>query len=235
MRKISRTLAGLAALALMAIPAAAGAQEPRTFVVTPFAAVYAPTADLGAFSASAGNAGADVTLRQKAGFAFGANATYWFTRRMAIEFGGAYALSDAKASGAVFGTDDDFAGSATEDASVIMGSVKAMFNLMPPESRFNLRLGIGPAIVRQGGDAYDFGDGTELQNRTNYGGALSLCSRVNITPNVGIRLRAEDYMYQTRLKYHDPTDPSSDFSFEKKFQNDLLLSAGLQFTLPKMR
>lgn len=235
MSSISRlTGAAIAVAAIVALtPSIGRAQEQGQIIITPFAAVYAPTTDLTSMSATQAGTSASVSLKQKTGFAVGANASYWFTDRTALELGTAYAWSDAKANASIFGGGTGSAFSSSEKAYVLMGSLKAMYNLVPQPANWNLRLGVGPAMIHHAGKAWDTNDNTEINGRTNWGGVLSLCSRFAITPNVGLRIRAENYMYRTALKFHDPADPASDFSFDKKFQNDMLLSAGLQFTMPR--
>jgi hypothetical protein len=74
-----------------------------------------------------------------------------------------------------------------------------------------------------------FADG-KITGLTDVGGAISLCTRIPITRLVALRLRGENFMYSSKLGFEDPADRSNNFEFDSKFQNDLLFSAGLQFT-----
>jgi hypothetical protein len=87
---------------------------------------------------------------------------------------------------------------------------------------------VGPAIINRGGTAYKDDEEGKFSGLTNVGGAASLCTRIPITGRVALRLRAEDYVYQSRLKFRDAADPTGSPSFDKKLQNDLIFSAGLQ-------
>lgn len=236
MKGLLRLLGAGAVLLALATPAASAQQVEMSgkWVVTPYAGVYLPTTDLAVINAADVGTTANITLKHQTGFAFGGNVSYWIAPRTAIELGGVYAISDAKASASIFGPGGPtMAGTNTENAWVALGSVKAMFNLMPLDSRYNLRLGVGPAIIQHGGTAYKFDDGSKIDGRTNVGGAVSLCTKVPLTSSIGLRLRGESYLYQSQLKFKDPADPTNNFSFDKKFQNDMMLTAGLQFLLPR--
>ncbi|HYD52952.1 MAG TPA: hypothetical protein VEA99_10005 [Gemmatimonadaceae bacterium] len=219
----------VAAACLVAAPTRTAAQQLDTFVITPYAAVYVPTADVVSQKAAAGPFSAAVSGRHDTALALGANASYWITDRFALEVGGAYAFSNVESTGALAEPGGSLAFSQTDDAYVLLASAKVMVNMLPSSSRYNVRLGVGPAVIHRGGDGYKR-DEAELTALTNVGGAVSLCTKFPVTPRFGVRLRAESYMYSTRIRLEDPTDNTS-FRFDSKFQNDLLLSAGFQLTL----
>ena len=218
----------LAIGALLAAQAAANAQPARRLIVTPYAGVYTPTTSLARVGAAGGGASASLNLKQKTAAALGGNVSYWFTERTAVEVGAAYAFSDAKASARIAGTGNEFAGAASQNAYALLASAKLMVGLLPSTSPFNLRFGVGPALVTRGGSAYKADANGKFSGLTDVGAAASLCTKIPITKAVGLRLRGESFMYTAKLRFEDPVDPTNNFRFDSRFQNDLLFSAGLQ-------
>ncbi|MFN8581197.1 MAG: hypothetical protein U0163_09510 [Gemmatimonadaceae bacterium] len=227
LHKVMRTgllLAG--AFALIAAPVAA--QNAGRIVLTPFIGGYVPSGNVGTFETT--EEGTTITSRAKhqSTFTIGGTGSYWLNDRWAIEAGVAYTPSDVKVSasaplgGGAFGLSD------SEHARIWMGSLRAMVNVMPATSSFRLRLGAGPAVINHGGKAYKTTTDQKMTGLTNYGGAFSLCTRIPLYRSLGIRLRAEDYVYQTNFKVNDRLDPTASFNLGRKTQNDVVLSAGLQ-------
>lgn len=206
-------------LAALAVAVPAQGQGYGTWVFTPYIGAYVPTADLTKFTSTDGGEALIGKVKHDAGVALGGNLSYWFAERMGVEFGGAYAWSHADVSSNLESFNDH--------SYVLMGTAKMIFALLPPAGDVQLRFGVGPAIINRGGTAYKDDEG-EFRGLTNVGGAASLCTRIPLTSRLSLRLRAEDYIYQSRLKFRDATDPGFDPRFDRKLQNDLVLSAGLQ-------
>jgi outer membrane protein W len=222
-------LAGVAAAIVAVAPARA--QLGGKFVVTPYVGAYLPSADIIKVNLAGGGSAVDASAKHQSAAAFGANASYWLNDRFAIEGGFLYAGSDLKGTLALNESGTLSAGTLTDHANVWLGSTKLMVQLLPSESNFNLRFGIGPAIINRSGTAYKSNDGSKITGLTNFGAAMSLCSRFGITPNLGLRLRLENYMYKAKLGYEEVGTPG--YTFDARMQNDLVLSAGLQFLLNK--
>ena len=220
---------GLAGGALLAVPTVAGGQTTRRLVITPYAGVFAPTTSLAKVGAAIGGESANLTLKQKSAFALGANASYWFTERTAVELGAAYAFSDAKATAALNSTSEQFFLNQSQNAYAVLASAKLMVSMLPSTSPMSLRLGVGPALVTRGGSAYKSDEEGKFTGLTDVGGAFSLCTKIPITKLVAVRLRGESFMYSAKLRFEDPADPTNNFRFDSRFQSDLLFSAGLQF------
>jgi hypothetical protein len=214
--------------AVLATPAIAGAQTTRRLVITPYAGVYAPTGHLLKLGLAAGGQSANLTMKQKASFALGGNASYWLTERTAIEVGATYAFSDATASANLSGGEEPFAFTGSENAYALLATAKYMVSMLPSTSPMSLRLGLGPALVTRGGSAYKSDSEGKFSGLTDVGGAISLCTKIPVTKLVAVRLRGESYLYSARLKFEDPVDPTNNFRFDSRFQTDLLFSAGLQ-------
>lgn len=215
--------AGLAIVALL--PGRLDSQGTRRIVVTPYAGVFVPASKLAHLQGGSANPG--LGIRQQNALALGVNASYWFTDRAGVEVGGVYAFSDAKSLPGLSGGMPGFP-SATENAYVLAGSAKLMLNLLPLSDRTALRLGVGPALIRRDGTAFKEDNHGSLTGLTDVGGAISLCTRLPITDLISVRVRAENYIYQTQLRYWDNTSASNDIVFDRKVQNDLIFSAGLQ-------
>lgn len=215
MSTLKRLLAFTGVLAL--VPLVAGAQPLGKFVLTPYVGVYAPTTDVAKVDLG--------TAEQRAGLALGATGSYWFTERAGIEVGGAYAWSKLRTIDPV----DTF----SENAGLILGAAKFMYGLFPVTSDFQLRLGVGPAIISRMGSAYKSDEEGSITGKTDFGGAVSLCTKIPLGRGMALRLRAEDYMYQAKLGYRDKLNPLDSFTADERFQHDFILSAGLQIGLPR--
>ncbi|MGH7607155.1 MAG: hypothetical protein ACREME_07430, partial [Gemmatimonadales bacterium] len=96
------------------------------------------------------------------------------------------------------------------DTEVFVGGLKLMVGLSPAESRFGVFLSGGPSIIRRGRDVEN-----EDASVTDWGGVVGLGFRIPFSEAIGLRLEAEDYLY------------GGDFDGNRRFQNDLVLSAGL--------
>jgi hypothetical protein len=219
-------LGGLIALAGF-VPATSETQEPRRIIFTPYAGVYVPSNDVIGISESGGGMTLTGYAKHRTSPAFGLNASYWLTDRAAIEVGGLYAMSDVRGETVETEGSDVFTESLSENAHVWIGSAKFLIHLLPAQSKFNVRLGLGPAVINRGGTAYKSDEGEEVTGLTDFGAAMSLCTRIPLTSNAGIRLRAENFLYQTKLGLKDAVGVG-DLKFKAKTQNDLVFSAGLQ-------
>lgn len=215
MSTVKRVLSFTAMLAL--VPLTTGAQPLGKFVFTPYVGVYAPTTDVAQDALS--------SVEHRAGLALGGTGSYWFTERAGFEVGAAYAWSNLRAI--------DPAETASKNAGLILGTAKFMYGLFPATSDFQLRLGVGPAIISRMGSAYQSDAEGSITGKTDFGGAVSLCTKIPLGRSLALRLRAEDYMYQAKLGFKDRLDPSDSFTFDERFQHDLILSVGLQIGLPR--
>lgn len=207
---------------IAALPATTAAQANR-IVVTPYVGAFIPAAEIAHLSGT-GNSG--LRLTQENAVALGLNASYWFNDRTGVEFGGLYAFSDARVLHGQAGGLPGFGGP-TRDAYVLAGSAKLMFNLLPLSDRTALRFGVGPAVIRRDGRAYDATTSGVLTGLTDIGGAISLCTRLPLTDLVGVRIRVEDYIYRSKMRWVSST-PAEVIEFDRRVQNDFIVSAGLQ-------
>lgn len=211
--------------AIAVFPAVAAPQLAGSVVFTPYAGAYAPANDI------ANALSSHVVAKQKASSVFGANLSYWMNEQMAVEAGAAYAMSDIKWSGTIGESGNILDEIVTRNAHVWMGSAKLMFQLFPDGSEYNMRFGAGPALITRSGPAFKPENGT-FSGLTDVGAAFSLCTRLSITPNVGIRMRAEDYMYRSDLAFMGRT-ATEKVALGSKMQHDFILSTGLQIFLSR--
>jgi hypothetical protein len=93
---------------------------------------------------------------------------------------------------------------------VFVGGAKLMLGLSPASSRLGIFLSGGPSIIRVGHNV-----ARENESRTDWGGVVGVGLRIPFSESVGLRLETEDYFY------------GGNFDGSRKFQNDLVLSAGL--------
>ena len=224
-----RRLASLVAAVVIG-PSLASAQLSGAVIVTPYVGVYTPTNDVARLGLGSGGTSVNIAAKHQSAAAFGANLSYWLNDRFGLEGGAVYSGSHLKSNGRI----DEPAGttfeSNSEQAHVWLGSAKLMMQLMPTESDFNLRLGFGPAIISRGGSAYAADASGKVTGLTDVGAALSLCTRIPLMSNVAVRLRAEDYMYESKMHWA-ATNPSEDINFKQRTQHDFIFSAGLQLFL----
>jgi hypothetical protein len=211
-------------------PCTGGAQILDRVTVTPYIGWYTPVSTLGTLGQTGAAGGFVRRIEQRSELALGANASYWITRRVALELGGMFVASDVRSTMRVAGSGPGLGGAVMHDAHVLFGTLKLMAHLMPEASPFNLRLGIGPAIVSRGGPAFRASDG-EYTGLTDLGTAVSACTSIPISETVRIRLRAEHFLYRTKVGFRSATDPGESYTFSGRFQNDFVLSTGLQMFL----
>jgi hypothetical protein len=114
-----------------------------------------------------------------------------------------------------------------EGSKIYAGSAKLMFQVFPLTSRFNMRLGAGPAIIKHTGKAYEADTFGEFSELTSVGAVFSGCTRLALTDNLGLRLRVENYTYGAQPKYTN-WRRSTTTSFASQQQSDYVISAGLQ-------
>jgi hypothetical protein len=226
---INRSLlcAALAVVSLGSAHTARAQQANRRFVVTPYAGIFVPGTRIAQFRSGLGGSDHVVGIRQQSALALGANASYWFSNLTGIEVGGAWAFSDARPTGTL-SSEVPGALSGTQSAYVLFASAKMMLNILPFSETRALRFGFGPALITHGGNAYKADGSGKFTDLTDFGGAVSLCSRIPLTNFISMRLRAEDFIYSSRFRFQTPTSGGQDVEFAGRLQNDFVFSAGLQ-------
>lgn len=141
-------------------------------------------------------------IRRDNSFIAGARLTFWGKSPVGFELTGGFAPARVHVSGTTINGD--------RNTQVFLGGAKLMLGLSPATSRVGFFLSGGPSIIRRGRDV-----ARESESATDWGGVLGLGVRIPFSASVGLRLEGEDYFY------------GGDFDGSRKFQNDLVLSAGL--------
>ena len=224
---ITRLVVRTSMVAVLAgLPSMAAAQLAGSVIFTPYVGAFVPTSDLAVARVVEGGAPVTIHGKQQAGMAFGVNGSYWLTDRFGIELGTLYASSKFEGSA----TEPQTGIRATESrgADIWLSGAKAMIQLLPRTSAYNLRLGLGPAVIHRGGAAFDTDADGQFSGVTDVGAAMSLCTRIPLATNFALRLRAENFLYQAKLNYEGRMT-ADNMSFDSRIQNDLVFSIGFQF------
>jgi len=221
----STLLAAAGASLVFLVPVSTHGQASHRIVVTPYAGYFVPATKLAHLDGGTVNPG--LGIRQQNAPAVGLNASLWFNNRAGVEIGGLYAFSDAKSLPGLSGGMPGFP-SPAQNAHVLAASAKVMFNLLPLSDRTALRLGFGPALIHRNGSAFDADQHGVISGLTDVGGVISLCTRLPVTDLLSVRVRAENYIYPSKLRYIDAAGSEGDIDFESRVQNDFVFSAGLQ-------
>ena len=137
-------------------------------------------------------------------FIMGARLTFWGNSPIGLEFTGGFAPARVRVSGTGTIVNGD------RNSQVFVGGAKLLLGLSPATSRIGIFLSGGPSIIRMGHNV-----GKQSQSSTDWGGVAGLGIRIPFSSSVGLRLETEDYFY------------GGNFDGSRKFQNDLVLSAGL--------
>ena len=143
-------------------------------------------------------------IRRDNSFIAGARLTFWGHSPVGLEFTGGFAPARVHVSGTGTTINGD------RNTQVFVGGAKLMLGLSPATSRVGIFLSGGPSLIRRGKDV-----ARNDQSTTDWGGVAGLGLRIPFSSSVGLRLETEDYFY------------GGNFDGSRKFQNDLVLSAGL--------
>ena len=135
-------------------------------------------------------------------FIAGARLTFWGKSPLGFELTGGFAPAHVTVAGTTVNGD--------RSTQVFVGGAKLMLGLSPATSRLGVFLSGGPSLIRVGRNVAH-----EDRSTTDWGGVVGLGLRIPFSASVGLRLEGEDFFY------------GGDFDGSRKFQNDLVLSAGL--------
>lgn len=141
-------------------------------------------------------------IRRDNSFIGGARLTFWGRSPVGFELTGGFAPARVRVSGTTVNGD--------RNTQVFVGGAKLMLGLSPASSRLGIFLSAGPSLIRVGHNV-----GRQNESSTDWGGVAGFGLRIPFSASVGLRLEAEDYFY------------GGNFDGSRKFQNDLVLSAGL--------
>jgi opacity protein-like surface antigen len=179
-----------------------------------FGGAFIPTTDL---STQGSSSAADYKyLKLKTGWTVGGRAAIWITPRLAIEGEGAYVGSNLEIFNQEGGTvlaDTSFT------ANMFYGSLNLMYLLIAPAFEpISVYLAGGVGFVGRSSSLYD--STASLTSTSNVAGTLGLGIRYGVARSVLIRADIRDYIYSYK---------EEQFSPDSKLQNDLLISAGVEY------
>jgi hypothetical protein len=204
-----KRLCGLAAALVLVTGSPATAQIP--IEIEPYVGVYVPFQDLVKEAVD----GVDVVLGHKEGLAVGG--------RLGLGLGGIgvegnfmYAFSDVE------GKADGSTGE--ESAALWVADARLVLKLLP--GPIGLHVNGGVALIGRSGDFYKGID----EGKTKVGGAVGAGLRVKLPGILAIRGDADVYLYSAKLTADIP-ELGGVVTTESQFQADLVLSAGLVFSL----
>ena len=199
MAKRVLSLAALGALALVAAPKASEAQVS----VTPFVGYYAPLGTL------LKDGDTEIGSTQSA-MVFGGRLGFATTGPLGFEAAVAYSSAGLESGG-------------TEaDGNVMILSGRALYRLGGLGPSGSLHAGAGLAYVMRGGDVWDDIESSNIDGVDDFGGTIGLGAKFSLSPMLSLRVDVEDFIYSGEI--HNDTDAT-----ESTLQNDLMLSAGLNF------
>ncbi|HET9387432.1 MAG TPA: outer membrane beta-barrel protein [Gemmatimonadales bacterium] len=141
-------------------------------------------------------------IKRDNSFIMGARFTFWGKSPIGFELTGGFAPANVTVSGTTINED--------RNTQVFLGGAKLMLGLSPATSRLGVFLSGGASVIRVGHNVAH-----ENESTTDWGGVVGLGFRIPFSSSVGLRLEGEDYFY------------GGDFDGSRKFQHDLVLSAGL--------
>ncbi len=205
---MTKKLFGLVTVFALVGTSPATAQIP--IEIEPYVGVYIPFADI----VSQTVIDADIVSKQKEALAVGGRLGVGLGL-LAIEGNFMYAFSDGELT-----ADGD---TESQSAGVWAADARLLLKLLP--GPIGLHLSGGIAFIGRSGDFYsDITDG-----KTNLGGAIGAGIRVKLPGILAIRGDADMYLYSSELTADIPD--VGEVKLDSQFQSDLVLSAGLVFSL----
>ena len=207
---MKRMVFGVALAFVFAGATPAMAQLPR-FEIEPYAGAYIPLTNLISEEILLD----ELTAKQKTSLAIGGRLTAWLTGPVGLEGNFMYAFSDAESSD----------GTETSDttAHVYAADARLVFRIGVPVAPVSFHINGGIALIGRGGDAYE----EVTQGKTDVGGVVGLGTRIKLPGMFAIRVDADGFVYQSELTIQD--EDLGEFTFDKQWQADLVLSAGVAF------
>lgn len=199
MAKRVLSLAALGALALVAAPQVSEAQVS----VTPFVGYYAPLGTL------IEDGGSEVFSTQSA-MVFGGRLGFASTGPLGFEATVAYSGAGLESGGE------------EADGNVMILSGRALYRLGGLGPSGTLHAGAGLAYIMRGGDVWDDIESADVDGVDDFGGTIGLGAQFSLSQMMSIRVDVEDFIYNGEI--HNDVDET-----DSKLQNDLMLSAGLNF------
>ena len=200
-------MARAAVVSGMLLGAQAGSLAAQGISFSPNVGLYIPTTEL--VKAANGE-----EFKQEMSITLGGRLGVALSKRLGLEFTGAYAPSDLKITASGLGDQ-------SQNANVFTGSGRVSYQLIPLTSPVAFVVTGGVGVVNRSGEFY-----ANVDKKTDIGGTLGATARFRLGSLLHLSLSAEDYIYkpQAEIPGFGPSD-------EKKTQNDIHLSFGVGIPL----
>lgn len=189
------------AAALLALPMAADAQD-AGISIGAFMGAFVPLSDVIATGSW--------NVKQQVGPAFGGRVVYGLGPRLGMEGVLAIATGDVEGSGPT---------SASASGRKLLVSARGRWRVSAPGAALPLYVSGGLGVVSHGGTAYELLDGT-----TDIGGVLGIGTAIPLRDRMRLRIDLEDYVHSASFSFNGAGSSG-------RLQNDILLSAGISFTV----
>ena len=200
-------IARAAVVSGMLLGAHAGGLAAQGISFSPNIGVYIPTTEL--VKAASGE-----EFKQEMSMTLGGRLGVGLTKRLGLEFTGAYAPSDLKITASGLGDQ-------SLNANVFTGSGRVSYQLIPVTSPVAFIVTGGVGVVNRSGDFYE-----NVENKTDIGGTLGATARFRVGSLLHLSVSAEDYIYKPKAEI-----PGFGPNDEKQTQNDIHLSFGVGIPL----
>jgi len=200
-------IARAAVVSGMLLGAHAGGLAAQGISFSPNIGVYIPTTEL--VKAASGE-----EFKQEMSMTLGGRLGVGLTKRLGLEFTGAYAPSDLKITASGLGDQ-------SLNANVFTGSGRVSSQLIPVTSPVAFIVTGGVGVVNRSGDFYE-----NVENKTDIGGTLGATARFRLGSLLHLSVSAEDYIYKPKAEI-----PGFGPDDEKQTQNDIHLSFGVGIPL----
>ena len=200
-------MARAAVVSGMLLGAHAGGLAAQGISFSPNIGVYIPTTEL--VKAASGE-----EFKQEMSMTLGGRLGVGLTKRLGLEFTGAYAPSDLKITSSGLGDQ-------SLNANVFTGSGRVSYQLIPVTSPVAFIVTGGVGVVNRSGDFYE-----NVENKTDIGGTLGATARFRLGSLLHLSVSAEDYIYKPKAEI-----PGFGPDDEKQTQNDIHLSFGVGIPL----
>jgi hypothetical protein len=195
-----------------------------TFELIPSVGYYLPTANFSKVQETA--EWLPSSPRDLRGLAIDVDARWWFHNSVGVQLqaGVAYSTMHFQQDCGLVG------GEVCNPTTISLGmqvqtfSAQIMSNMAPTNAAYRVWASAGPAVIHRGGDAYNLD--TSIKSSFDPGAALGLGGDVPIGHRMHATVALNSFMYWVHVDNVD-----DHHSIERGFQNDLLLHAGVSWTV----
>jgi hypothetical protein len=109
---------------------------------------------------------------------------------------------------------------------LVFTSATLRLRLTRPAAPLGLMVGVGPSVIFHGGTGT-----SQLQRQTDLGGVLMAGVQIRVSPRLGVRLDAQEYLFSSRFaeSYRPPLLDNPVQPAGSRFRQELVLLMGLSY------